>query len=309
MNVTGSRVAGIAEPLKIRLQKAAGWNLKTIALTVAALSVSLLGIFGGPIGWKSIAASYGIDRYKNSLVTRDKKEVLADHYRAQIATQLGIDPSQVNVNTLEMAARVNPMFANMLNKVKAEQANENRALALGSVAGGMVGGIPGVGVFSGIVKEGTAETVKFMTGSIVGGMAASFFNKDVLFTQDVAEHIDAKIKQGEPITSFDVMLLRIAQDEGMQAAIKKHGGKALHKMNEAEQRAMLATMPDFHDAAERDAEAVNQGRITQQDLLVVSPGAVQQQTNWAQRVGGRRASSGSFTQAVDASRGGKLQLG
>jgi len=305
MNVTGSRVAGIVEPLKTRLEKAAGWkNWKMVALTAAAFAAGMLGGVG-------MGASWAVDRYKNSVVTNDKKKVLADYYREQIATQLGIDPSQVNVNTLEMAARVNPMFANMLNKVKAESTNDNRSLIMGTALGAAAGSwVPGVGAISNAAAKATVHAAAQIGGAVAGGMAASFFNKDVLFTQDVAEHIDAKIKQGEPITSFDVMLLRIAQDEGMQAAIKKHGGKALHKMNEAEQRAVLATMPGFYDAAERDAEAVNQGRITQQDLLVVSPGAVQQQTNWAQRVGGRpRAARGSFTQAVDASRGGKLQLG
>ncbi len=308
MKITGSRTAAIAEPLHARMQKAAGWNWKTMALTVAAFSVPFLGIFGIGVGVGALATSWAIDRYKNSIVTQNKKKVLVDYYREQIAAQLGIDPSQVNVNALEMAARVNPMFANMLNKVKAEHTKENFALGFGSIAGGTVGLIPGVGALSGLVKEGTAETVKMITGSVVGGMAASFFNKDVLFTQDVAEHIDAKVKQGEAITSFDVMLLRIAQDEKFQAAIKKQSNKPFHKMSEAEQRAVLATMPGFYDAAERDAEAVNQGRITQQDLLVVSPGAVQQQTSWAQRTGGPRAARGSFTQAVEASRGGPIQI-
>jgi hypothetical protein len=241
--------------------------------------------------------------YKNGLVTRDKKKVLADHYRQQIATQLGIDPSQVNVNALEMAARVNPMFANMLSKVKAEQSNENRALGLGAVVGGTaVGWMPGVGALSGIVSKGTAEAVSHVTGTVAGGMAASFFNKDVLFTQDVIEHIDAKVKQSEPITAFDVMLLRIAQNEAFQAEIKKQSSKPFHKMNEAEQRAITASMPELYDAAERDAEAVNHGRMTPQDLLVVSPGAVQQQGVWASKIGGSRAPRGSFVQAVEASR-------
>jgi hypothetical protein len=42
MRVTDSRVAAVAEPLTVRLQKAAGWNFKTIALSVAALSVSFI---------------------------------------------------------------------------------------------------------------------------------------------------------------------------------------------------------------------------------------------------------------------------
>lgn len=303
MKITGSRTAAIAEPLTSRLQKAAGWNWKTIALTTAAFAAGMLGAFG-------MGASWAVDRYKNSVVARDKKQVLADYYRDQIATQLGIDPSRVNVNALEMAARVNPMFANMLSKVKTEQANENRSLMMGTALGAAAGSwIPGVGAISNTAAKATVHAAAQIGGAVTGGMAASFFNKDVLFTQDVAEHIDAKVKQGEAITSFDVMLLRIAQDEKFQAAIKKQSNKPFHKMSEAEQRAVLTTMPDFYDAAERDAEAVNQGRITQQDLLVVSPGAVQQQASWAQRTGGPRAARGSFTQAVEASRGGPIQIG
>ncbi|MFN7401874.1 MAG: hypothetical protein ACK5R4_06035 [Alphaproteobacteria bacterium] len=303
MRVNGSRVAAIAEPLTVRLQKAAGWNFKTIALSVAALSVSFIGVFGAGIGVGALGASWAIDRYKNNVITNDKKKILADHYREQIATQLGIRPQEVNVKTLEMAARVNPMFANMLAKVKAEHANENRALTMGTVVGGAAASwIPGIGALSGVVSKGVQETVGHVTGSVAGGMAASFFNKDVLFTQDVAEHIDAKMKQGEPITAFDVMLLRIAQNEAFQAEIKKQSSKPFHKMNEAEQRVITASMPELYDAAERDAEAVNQGRMTPQDLLVVSPGAVQQQDVWASKIGGSRAPRGSFVQAVEASR-------
>lgn len=302
MKITGSRTAAIAEPLTSRLQKAAGWNWKTMALTAAAFAAGMLGAFG-------MGASWAVDRYKNSVAAHDKKQVLADYYREQIATQLSIDPSQVNVKTLEMAARVNPMFANMLSKVKAEQANENRSLMMGTALGAAAGSwIPGVGAISSTAAKATVHAAAQIGGAVTGGMAASFFNKDVLFTQDVVEHIDAKVKQGEAITSFDVMLLRIAQDEKFQAAINKQSNKPFHKMSEAEQRAVLATMPGFYDAAERDAEAVNQGRITQQDLLVVSPGAVQQQASWAQRTGGPRAARGSFTQAVEASRGGPIQI-
>lgn len=284
-------------PVRSQLEAARNKGMVKV-LGIAAIGVAFLGGFG-------IAASMAIDRYKNSKIASQQTQVLTNYFREQIATQLGKSPESVTSKDLELAARVNPAFRQVLDKVKQEKSSADRmslftgggAYVAGTAAAGL-GWLPGGSGIAYMASKFAADSV----GAIVGGKASQMMNKDVLFAQDVVEHIDAKIKQGESITAFDIMLFRIAQDEKFQAAIKKQSSKPFHKMNEAEQRAITASMPELYDAAERDAEAVNQGRMTPQDLLVVSPGAVQQQGVWASKIGGSRAPRGSFVQAVEASR-------
>jgi hypothetical protein len=286
------------KPLRTQLQAARNMGMVKV-LGIAAIGVAFLGGLG-------IAASMAIDRYKNSKIADQQTQVLTDYFREQIATQLGKSPDSVTSKDLELASRINPAFRQALEKVKQEKASANRtalftgggAFVAGTAAAGL-GWLPGGSGIAYMASKFAADTV----GAIVGGTASQMMNKEVLFAQDVIEHIDAKIKQGAPIAVFDIMLLRIAQDEKFQAAIKKQSSKPFHKMNEAEQRVITASMPELYDAAERDAEAVNKGRMTPQDLLVISPGAVQQQGVWASKIGGSRTPRGSFVQAVEASRG------
>jgi hypothetical protein len=293
-----SRTAAIqwGKPLRTQLEAARNMGMVKV-LGIAAIGVAFLGGLG-------IAASMVIDRYKNGRIASQQTQVLTNYFREQIATQLGKSPESVTSKDLELAARVNPAFRQALEKVKQEKSSADRAALLTAggayAAGTAAAGLGWLPVGGGIAYMASKFAVDSV-GAIVGGTASQMMNKDVLYAQEVIEHIDAKVKQSEPITAFDVMLLRIAQNEAFQAEIKKRGNKPFHKMSEAEQRLITAAMPELYEAAERDAAAVNQGRIMQQDLLVASPGAAQQ-SGWASKVGGARAPRGSFVQAVEASR-------
>lgn len=273
------------------------WTPKAIALTVAGFAVAIIS--GGLIG------SWAIDLYRNAEVAKDQKNVLAKYYRNQIAAQLGIDPKRVGYQELELAAKSNPAFAKLVKKIEVEKERADRAthMSNGAAKAASLGGIiPGTGL---IAKLGT-ETV----GSVVGGFASMLFNKDTLTVQDVVSVIDEKAAQGASVEAMDVMLLRIAQNEGLQEDIKTQFKKPLHKMNEVEQRSVLAAMPDLYELAARDAQAVNSGRIKHQDLIMTSPGQQQQAfgahtaralASQPQRAagGGRQ---GSWTQQVNMQR-------
>ena len=277
LRIEGSRIAGVASKSLSNAMAEARGNWKTLALMAGGMALSFFGGLG-------IGGSWTIERYKNRMVAADSKEVLAEYYRTQIATQLGINPKRVGVNELEMAAHSNKTIAQAIAKVSVDQNNANRAnnfISGGAMALG--GWMPGLSGISHIVAHGAT--------AVTGIAVASAFNKDVLHTQDVMEHLDAKKTSGAPITAGDIVTLRISQDEQMQTALKKQNGVAFHKMSPEQQRAVLIGMPDMRDA-EQIAANVNEGRIDVQDVLMMK----QQKPNWMQKVGGSRAGSQSFVE-------------
>jgi hypothetical protein len=284
----------IPQTLESGLKRARG---SAVANVLTATTVAI-GFVAGGLG---IVAGVGIDKIKNEVVASDQKKVLVNHFREQIAAQLGMDPSKVTVRDLDKAAEVNPAFRQLVGKVNREK---DRADRTSIMAAGAVGAA-GVATGGGLLLPGAAEITRHAAtlglhgaAAVGGGLASNLFNKDVLEVEDVMTHINGKVSQGQAVSSFDVMLLRIAQDEMLQKDIKQRGGKAFHQMNESEQRAVTAALPDLYAAAETDAQALNAGRISDKDLLVASPG--QAQSSWTSRVGGRRARQGSFVQAYEA---------
>lgn len=304
MRVTGSAVAGVAPPLKSRLEHAKGGFVST-ALFIGVFAAGFLGA-GGMIG------SYFIDRQRNAHIASRQKQVLADYYRVPVAATLGIDPNKITARDLQMAAQVNPQIANAIARVDREKDSQNR-LSLMATGGGLAGGamlagagwLPGISGINNTLAHGVAHTVGSVGGSVAGMAANPLFDKPVLNTDDVMQHINEKRQKGEAVTSKDIFLLRIAQDEDLQMRIKKQtGGHAFHKMNEAQQQVVIQSMPELLAAAENDAQLLNSGRMDEAMLVMHSPGMQKQveQQGWANRVGGSRMRAGSFVSRVNADR-------
>jgi hypothetical protein len=288
----------VAGTVARKLEQTRAMNWKTMAFMAAGFVASFAGGFG-------LAASLGVDRIRSSEVAKDQKKILADHYRDQIAVQLGMRPQDVTYRDLDRAAQVNPAFAQLTSKVNLEKERSERAAIVGTAGGFALGGmLPGWSAVANVMSQGAAHTAGHVVGNIGGAIASGVFNKDKLETEDIVAHIDAKVQQSQPIEAMEVMLLRISQDEALQEQISKMpGGKPLHKMNETEQRGVLAAMPELYATAERDAQAVNSGRITQQDLLVTSPGQTQQAFGqFTARHQSRAAQGGDFRSRLAAQR-------
>lgn len=283
-----------------RLDKAGGgWKVR--AMQVGALAVAFLGGFG-------IGGSLLIERHKNSVVAENKKEVIADYMRDVVAAQLGMNPAKVTVKDLERA-RANPAIRRMIEEVEREKNNENRASAMAAggalTAGAALGSwLPGL---SGLNYIG-AQAVTLAahgTGAIAGGIASSFFNKDVLTTLEVTQYIDEKRAHNQPITAGDVVLLRIAHNEPLQKELKKINGVAFHKMEPAAQQAVIRDMPGMADAAQL-AAAVNSGQKTAQDVIM----AAAAKPGWTARAAAERASrGGSYVDMVNDRRAAALAAG
>jgi hypothetical protein len=256
------------------------WSVR--ALQVAAFAATLIPIIG-------LGATYVIDRQKNAVVADNKKEVLAQHYRHQIAAVVGVRPDKVTKTDLKLA-KGNELLAQATKKVDEEKdsANRSAAFALGGAAAlSSFIPLPGAGTVAHTVSKLAVDA----TGAIAGGMVSSLFDKDILQTHDVIVHLNEKQARGEQITAEDIVTLRIAQNEALQQQLKKVNGKAFHKMTPEQQRPIILTMRDMGDA-QAIALRVNSTSLMIEDVLMMKP----QEQSWTTRVGGPRAAQGSFVE-------------
>jgi hypothetical protein len=253
------------------------WGVR--ALQVAAFAATLIPVIG-------LGATYMIDRQKNAVVADNQKEVLAKHYRHQIAAVVGVRPDRVTKTDLELA-KGNAVLSQATQKVDAERNSANRSAAFA------LGGAGALSWFVPLPLVGTvAHTVSKLavdaTGAVAGGMVSSLFDKDILHAHDMVVHLNDKQARGEQIAAEDIVMLRISQNEPLQQQLKKANGRAFHKMTPAEQRAIVVGMPEMLDA-QTIAQQVNTTPMTIEDVLMAK-----KPQRWADRVGGSRAAQGSF---------------
>ena len=264
-------------------------------LMAVAMAVSMIPVIGPGIG-------HLVDRHRNSTQAKDEKKALTGWYRNQIAAQLGVRPESVKLDDLELAAKTNPTFRAMLDRVEKEQNRSNRASLVGAA----------VATPFSVVGAGTLAAKATEVGvAVAAGTAASFMGKDYLLVDDVATHINQKRLTGGKVTAEDVFFLRLAHDKPLQDKLKAQNGTAFHKMTEAQQGTVLRGLPnEYFNYADGLARSVNEGRMTEQDLVIAASAdetarfaSAQPQGRWAARVGGPRAAQrGSFVEQVNASR-------
>jgi hypothetical protein len=263
-----------------------GWGL-----LAAGLAVGLVPFVGPGLG-------HIIDRNRIGMEARAEKKALAQWFAPQIAAQLGISPDQVGYRELEQAAQTNPTFAAIVNKVKTQQDRDNRA-SLVTAAVATPFAMPGANLVA------KAAELPVTLGA---GVAASMIGKNHLMVDDVATKINEKRVNGQPVTAEDVFMLNIAHDTAAQDQISKMNGKPLHKMPEAQQAAVMRSMPDMFAVAEKKAYALNSGLISEQDLVVQSGEEVNGGGGFASRVGGPKVAQGSYVAGVNAERTAPQQV-
>ncbi len=299
MNGIRARVASAAVPLRKQLEKAeTTWGVR--AWQVAAFAATLIPVIG-------LGATYMIDRHKNTVVADNKKEVLAKHYRHQVAAVVGVPSGKVTAKDLQLAAG-NPAIAQAVKAVDEEKNNANRsaAFALGGAAAlSSFVPLPGAGTVAHTVSKLAVDA----TGAIAGGAVSSMFDKDILHAHDMVVHLNDKQAAGQAISAEDIVMLRIAKNERLQAELKKQNGKAFHKMTPEQQRAVMVSMsdqPGLPSLGEASglADKINAGHMTIEDAMMIEAPAA---GSWAARVGGSRAPRGSFVSQVNASRAGAAQ--
>lgn len=284
-----------AVPAAIAMKQAKKGDWRTTALMIGGIAVS----FAGGIG---LGAAYMLDRTRNGMIAQQQKDVLADLYRDVVAQRLGMAPEKVTARDLEAAAKIDPTLRNAIQRVNHDKDSQNRVSALAMGGGLALGGIlPGVSGVSSAAAKGALAMAGNVGGSVAGSAASGLFDKPVLHTNDVVLHLNEKRTAGQPVTSHDIMMLRIAQDEALQARIKKQSGHAFHKMNAAQQTVIMQGMPELAASAEQDAQRFNSGALDEAALVTGAAGQQAVQGGWAERVGGPR-NRGSFVDGVKAQR-------
>lgn len=299
--VSASHVAGVSLREgnfgKLMEEAKGGWLNTT--LFVLGFAATFLG------GW-GLAANLGVERVRTKLAADRQKEVLAKYYQNEVHATLGDrkTDAEASVGDLEMAAKYNPMLQRAIQKVDEEQDSANRAGML-SVAGGAALGAAAGGLGLLPVGSGIAHTVAKvgvdLTGAIGGSMLGdAIFADDTLQVLDVVTELDKKLAETGAIDASDIAILRIAQDPEWQKAFQKQNKQSFAALNEQQRRQIVAAMPDVLLGAAKQAEAVNRGLISVQN--VVMSGAAKG-SNFTDKVGGSRApKERSFVKQVQARR-------
>ena len=205
-----------------------------------------------------------VDRFRSNMDANKQKKALTDWYRHQIAGQLGIPADQVTYRDLDLAAQSNPTFKAMVEKVDRDESQENTASGIATFtqyANPLSWFVPGAG--------GVTKAVTYIGAT----MSPMIFAKDKIFVDDVADHIHEKRTAGQALEVGDVFMLRLAHNEALQDDIEKRFGAKFQKMNPEQQQGVMMQMPEMMQAAQREAYAVNQGLISEQDLVVASANA------------------------------------
>lgn len=254
-----------------------------VAFTAAAMAVPLLTmvpIFNIVAAVPAMAASFGLDFIAKKIATSDEKRALTEYYAPEIARQLGIDPKQVSVSDLELAASVNPAIAHVVNEVHKRENSELATSALASAGGAVASmAVPAAGA-----------AVKFLApvaGSVAGGAAGSWLMspEDLKNPQVILEKLIEERAHGQEIKPIETMLLRVAQNSDLQKSIKENMGQDYYALTPEQQNTLMSLYPRIAEVAHRDAAFLNQGGEAK-TLMFVLPEKNALRNNWAATVAG-----------------------
>ena len=246
-----SRVASTAKP-KPAGPGAFGWGLRagSIALAIAAGFAATTGV-GMPLAVAAAGGSVATGRAANGIDAKNEKRALTNWYRHQIAGQLGIAADQVSTRDLDLAAQVNPALGKMVQKIDGDHSTNN----MSDTIGGALSAVPGVGIVAGM---GAPFVPHLLNG-----------NKNIVL-DEVVTSINEKRQSGEQIEVGDVFMLRMAHDESLQKQIAEKHGARFQDMTPEQQQGVMMQMPEIMQASQREAYALNQGLISEQDLAMVT---------------------------------------
>lgn len=275
-----------------------------------ALFWGVAGFVGGMLTMAlppvSAAIGYVTDRFKNGADRDSELKDRAKFYRVQIANQLGIRPEQVGVSEFRMAAESNPMLNSAYNEVIRKEKRENRTSGL---VNGAVALVPGGAV---VGKAAAAVQGLKMVRNTVAGMGVSMlFNREIVSAQDVIEAVGNDMLKAQSegrdmrtvVTPREIFMLRVAQDEALNAEIKKTYGKSFHKLDPNVQQAVMGNYQQLTNAVTSEAHAVATGMMPLQELMARAPNMASSASN----LGGAQR-GGSFASRIQAERAMQGQL-
>ena len=267
------------------------WLVGTVGFIAGAVTMALPPV--------SSAISHLFDRVRYGADKSYELKVRTDFYRQQIAKQLGISPDQVGVKEFEAAAQINPLLNSAYNEVIRKESRENReSLLINGATAFVPGGAAVKDMMSGVRLAQQA-------GHAIAGMGVSaLFNREIVSSHDVLEALSNDMLKAQSegkdlravVTPRSIFMLRVAQDDVLNAEIKKRFGKSFHKLSETEQQGVMAQYPALSNAAASEAYAVATGILPLQELMASAPNLQASASRYA------AAPAGGFAARVQAER-------
>ena len=254
-------------------------NFGLMAISFATtIAVGFMSFILPPV---AAGINFCIDRVTNGIKAKRELKARMNWYRPQIARTLGMDEDKVTVKDFKKAAEINPMLAAAVKDVKRTEDKDNKTSAVVNAATTF---IPGVDMAVGATRTakllaGAAEVGKQLAAATAGGMLVEWASKEHINAQEalegIAGQLNAAREQGvDPrtvVTPQMVFLLRVSQDEVLEAQIKQRYKKPFQKMSETEMQAVMLEYKPLADAVTSEAYAVAQGILPPQELMARAP--------------------------------------
>lgn len=263
------------------------------------------GIAAGPIGTISGAA---IGPLVATRTAQKRTRAIIDQHRDEIALQLGISESAVDVRALMLAAKDNIALRRAIASIEDEKGAHpfvNIAGLLGMVGGAAVGSLIPIPFVGTLVGGGAGY---WIGSSVAEKSIGPDQNKNPMVQMD---ELRAKLAEGKPLSAMDVFALRVSQNPALDANIISRFDTDFFSLSPQDKMYAMQMHGDLANQSARDAMLCNQGANIDDLMFGFMPESPVQEFaqlqeaagegKWAQKVGGSRAQrQGSHAEAIRA---------
>ncbi len=234
-------------------------NTYDTAMGFAELGTSFIPVVGTGV-------STGLGVLNNKRHGKREKEALLERFRDDVADKMRMNPENVTIETLQVAAQRYPGTFRALK----QELEDTESRATGSI---------GKGIFSTVAGLGTTAAL-----GPIGGIAGSFaadavYDKVVGQTKEKRTAHDALSELedslngqgglagpqnpgGAYVTPADIFDYEVARDERLGRQIKERYGKEYHELDDAAQLEIMNKAPDLLMQSHYIASQVNSGRVS-----------------------------------------------
>ncbi len=223
-----------------------------LPVTDLTLEMTQTGVpFLGPLGY---IAGVPISTLVADKEARKQLTQLTEDYRADIAQQLHVPEEAVNEQMMLMAARRNPGLQQAIQAIYEKK--DKHLYVNGTGIAGLAGGF---GIAT-MIAGGPPTWILGGALATAGAFAGEYAGRKIFDSDDIYNpmtHIDAiqeKRANGEPIKGADIFALRVAQNPGLNNAIKERYGANFFKLDDAQKLQVMQQCEGLMQCCHRDAE-------------------------------------------------------
>ena len=184
---------------------------------------------------------------------------LTEDYRADISQQLNVPEEAVNEQMMLMAARRNPGLQQAIQTIYEKKEKHPYVNGVG-IGGAGIGAALAAFAAGPIGWTGYGLWAAILTASGAGAFAGEYAGRKIFDSDDIYNpmtHIDAiqeKRANGEPIKGADIFALRVAQNPGLNNAIKERYGANFFKLDDAQKLQVMQQCEGLMQCSHHDAK-------------------------------------------------------